>query len=310
MKLFNTKNSIKELRFRQEVSLLLMAIPFIIFIIIFSYLPIHGWYIAFVKYSPGVSLWKSKFTGLDSFINLLSFSSDFPNAITNTLAMSFLGIIFSPVPIILALLLSEVKNMKVKKAIQTATSLPNFISMVIVFSLFYSIFAVDDGLLNNLLLNLGLISTPTSILGEESITWYFQTFIGIWKSAGWSAIIYLAAIAGIDRGLYDAAKVDGAGKFKQVIHVTIPGVMPTYLILLMLALANIFSSNFEQVYTFYNPLVKNKIETLDYYIYRIGLRNFEFSLSTAAGIMKSVISIMLLLTFNRIYKKIRGYSIF
>jgi ABC-type polysaccharide transport system permease subunit len=290
-------------------ALSLLVIPFILFILLFSYVPILGWSMAFVRYIPGIPILENKFIGLKNFETLFSFASDFPRVITNTLAMSFLGILCSPIPIVLALLLDEVRNTGMRRFMQTMTSLPNFISMVIVYSIFFSMFAVDDGLVNNLLLKLGVIKRPLNLLGDASITWYFQTFVSVWKSAGWGAIMYLAALSGIDQELMDAAKVDGAGRFRQVIHIKLPGLIPTYIILLLLSLGNMLSGSFEQIYVFYNPLVSTRIETLDYYTYRIGLGMFDFSFSTAIGMFKSVISVILLFVFNRISRKLTGSSV-
>lgn len=292
-----------------ENALLLMALPFIIFIIVFCYVPLLGWSMAFVKYIPGLPIFKSKFVGLDNFKYLFGFASDFPRILQNTLVMSFLSILASPVPLVFAILLTEIKNTKFKKFIQTTTSLPNFISMVIVFALFFQMFNLDGGFINELLMKLHLIKEPINLLGNPDITWYFQTFVGIWKSTGWGAIIYIAAISSVDSELYEAASIDGAGRFKKILNVTLPGVISTYLVLLLLGMANLLSGSFEQVYVFHNGLVASRIENLDYYSYKIGLGQFDFSLSTAIGMFKSVVSVMLLFIFSKISKKLTGNSV-
>lgn len=292
-----------------DKQLTLMVIPFILFIVVFGYIPILGWSMAFVRYIPGIPILESKFIGFNNFKLLFGFASDFPRIIINTLAMSFLGILFSPIPVILALLLSEVKNNRFRKFIQTATSLPNFISMVIVFSLFFQMFSLDGGFINEILLKLKIIDQPLNILGNPEITWYVQTFIGLWKGAGWSAIIYIAAIASIDQEQYEAARVDGANRFQQAIHITLPGIIATYVVLLLLSMANILSGSFEQIYVFHNPLVASKIENLDYYAYKIGLGMYDFSLSTAIGMFKSLLSIILLFVFSKISKTLTGSSV-
>ncbi|HEY0829168.1 MAG TPA: ABC transporter permease subunit [Bacilli bacterium] len=287
----------------------LMSIPFFVFVMIFYFVPLLGWSMAFVRYIPGVPIFESHFVGFKYFKAMFSYGSDLPRVIANTLAMGFLSILSAPLPMVLAILLSEVKRLKIKKFIQTTVALPNFISMIIVYSIFFSFLSVDGGFINDILLKLNLIDKPTNLLANEGATWYFQTFVGIWKGVGWGAIIYLGAITAIDPQLYDAANVDGASRFRQALHVTLPGLMPTFCVLLLLGVGNLLSSNFEQVYVFHNAIVHNKIETLDYYTYRIGLVNFDFSLSTAIGVFKSVTSLTLLFLVNLIIKKINGHSI-
>ncbi len=302
-------NKKKSFTISTKASLYLMTIPFVIFILMFNYVPLLGWAIAFVKYVPGLSIFQCDFTGLHYFRMVFEYGSELPRVITNTLAMSFLGIIVSPLPILFALLLTEVTNTRIKKIFQTATSLPNFISYVIVYSLFLSIFSTD-GLANQLLLNLNIVKEPTNVMGNSEITWIFQTMVLMWKTTGWSAIVYMASISGIDQELYDAARVDGAGRFRQILHITIPGVIPTYVVLLVLYIGNALNGHsFEQIYVFYNPMVHDKIETLDYYTYRIGMKMYDFSYSTAVGMFKSVISLTLLYSVNFIAKKLTGKAV-
>lgn len=293
-----------------ETTLLLMAIPFVLFIIAFCYLPILGWVMAFVDYYPGVSIFESTFAGLNYFKEIFSQTSEFSKVMVNTFAMSFLNIACSPFPVILAILITEVRNMKYKKFIQTATSLPNFTSWIIVFAVAFSFFSLDDGLVNTILLKLHLMGSPLDTLGNKDIVWYFQTLLGVWKSVGWSAIIYIGSIAGIDQELYEAARVDGAGRLRQIMHITVPGVVPTFVVLLFLSVGWMLSgTSFEQIYVFHNSLVHDKIQTLDYYVYSIGLRNMDYSFSTAIGIFKTVVSLVLLFITGFISKKLVGRSI-
>ncbi|MBP1996039.1 ABC transporter permease [Paenibacillus eucommiae] len=294
---------------KTELQLLLTALPFFLLVLVFTYVPLLGWSMAFVNYIPGVPITESQFVGFKFFKMIFGYGSDLPKAILNTLAMGFLNILVSPLPMILAILLNEVRRSKIKRFIQTSVTLPNFISMIIVYSVFFSFLSVDGGVMNELLLKIGIIKEPLNLLGNSSATWYFQTFVGVWKTIGWGAIIFLGAIASIDTQLYDAASVDGAGRFRQALHITVPGLMPTFSVLLLLGIGNLLTSNFEQIYVFHNALVHDKIETLDYYTYRIGLINFDFSLSTAIGMFKSVISLILLFSVNLIMKKVNGYSI-
>lgn len=287
-----------------------LALPFILYFLIFSYIPLFGWAMAFVRYIPGVPIFDNTFVGLYYFKNLFSFASDFPRVMVNTLAMSLLGIIVSPCPMILAILLNEVKQLKLRRVFQTATSLPNFVSWIIVYGVFFVLFSIDDGIVNRLLTMLKIGNHPVNPLASSDFTWYFQTLIGLWKSVGWTAIIYLGAISGIDQEQYDAASVDGAGRYQKAIHVTLPGLMPTFVVLLMLQVASLLAgAGFEQVFVFHNALVHSKIEILDYYVYRIGLQQLDFSYATAIGIFKTIVSIILLFSVNGMAKIVLGRNI-
>jgi len=171
-------------------------------------------------------------------------------------------------------------------------------------------FSVDNGFINNLFLKIGLIARPTNILGDPYNVWIIQTLIGVWKGLGWGAIVYLAAINGIDREQYDAAAVDGAGRLQTMWHITVPGIMPTYFVLLMLAVAGIINNGLDQYFVFQNPMTKEKIEVLDLYVYNQGIASINYAGATAIGIFKSVVSISLLMLTNGISKRVRGYKIF
>ncbi len=177
------------------------------------------------------------------------------------------------------------------------------------YAIAFATFSINDGFVNQILLHFNIIDEPINPLGDGDIAWFFQTAIGIWKGLGFSSIIYLAAIGGIDPELYDAANIDGAGRMAKIIHITVPGVIPTYIVLLLLAVSNILSNGFDQYYAFMNALVQEKLQVFDYYIYRIGLTLNEYSLSTALGIFKSVVSITLLFSLNWLAKKLRGEPI-
>lgn len=293
---------------KSRLYLLMLALPFLVLVFLFSYLPLFGWVYAFFDYKPGIPLSDSEFVGFKFFALTFSDGGELLNVLKNTLAMSFLGILTSPLPLIFAILLSEVKSGRFKKFVQTTTTLPNFISWFIVFSLFFSIFSVE-GLFNSILLKLHIISEPTNILGNREAVWYVQTGVAIWKGIGWGAIIYLASISGIDQELYDAAKVDGANRFRTIMNVTVPGLMPTYIVLLLLGISNMLSNGFDQYFVFHNPLVSEKIEVLDYYVYRIGIATNDYAYATAIGISKTIISVTLLFTVNFISKRVRGESI-
>lgn len=286
-----------------------MTLPFFLLVLLFNYVPLAGWSMAFVKYIPGLSVFESEYVGLRYFHQIFSLGSELPKAIKNTLALGFLGMLAAPLPMVLAILIAEVGRVRFRKFVQVALSLPNFISFIIVYSIFFTFFSVDGGFINQLLIKLHWISEPTNLLGNESATWFFQTLVIAWKTMGWSAIIYIGAITSIDTQLYDAASVDGAGRFKKALHVTLPGLMPTFTVLLLLSVGNLLGSNFEQIYVFHNALNHDKIVTLDYYSYQAGLVNFDFSLGTAIGIFKSVTSLALLFATNAIIKRVSGNSI-
>lgn len=293
---------------RQSFKLFLFSIPFIIFVFAFSYVPLFGWVYSFFNYIPGVPLSETAFAGLKYFRQVFNDGGELLRVLRNTLAMSFLGIIGSPLPVIFAILLGELKSDRFRKIVQTTTTLPNFISWIIVYSIAFSFFSTD-GLLSAIRGSLGMDPAQTSILASKDLVWVFQWLLGVWKSLGWSAIIYIAAIAGIDAELYEAAKVDGASRFQSIIHVTIPGITSTYLVLLLLSISNILNAGFDQYFVFYNPMVAENIEVLDYYVYKVGILTNNFPYSIALGMYKSLIGVALLFTANFIAKKTRGEGI-
>lgn len=292
-----------------RITLFAMILPFIALVIAFNYIPLFGWIYAFYDYKPGIPLAHSSFAGLDYFRLVLEDKEELLRVMRNTLVLGFLSIIVSPLPAVMAILLNEIANKPFKRIVQTLTTLPNFISWIIVISLATAMFA-SDGLLNTVLMKWHLIENPSNVMANSTATWWFQTAISIWKSLGWGSIIYLAAIAGIDAELYDAAKVDGAGRFQRIMNVTVPGLWPTFFVLTLLAVAGILSSGFEQYFVFYNSRVADQIETLDYFVYRLGIRNADISFATAVGITKTIVSIVLLFSVNALSRKVRGHSVF
>ncbi len=301
------KNTLAILK-KYDLSLFLLALPLLMLVFVFSYLPLYGWIYSFFRYQPGVPLVDTEFVGLKYFMMIFTPGNDSISALKNTLIFSFLGILVSPLPIIFAILLSEVRNSKYSRIIQTITSFPNFISWVLVYSVFFSFFS-NEGLINEILINLGLIENSVNVLANEDIVYLFQTIVSVWKNMGWNAIIYISAISSIDQELYSAAEVDGAGRFDKIIHITVPGVMSTFVVLLLLAVGNMLNNGFEQYYVFRNPIVASKIEVLDTYLYRVGLGNAQYAFSIAVGMFKSLVSVILLFSVNFISKKVRDESI-
>ena len=293
---------------RTGLKYFLIAIPFIIFVFAFSYVPLFGWIFSFYDYNPALKFSQMHFLGFDNFFEIYSERSEVFRILRNTLVMSFLNLLFTPLPLIVAILLNEIKSSKFRKMIQTSTTLPHFISWIVVFSLSFSIFSTD-GLFYTLLKNLHMSVPEIGILGNNDATWFFQLGLGIWKSLGWGVIIYIASIAGIDAGLYEAARIDGASKFGLMRHITLPGLAPTFFVLLLLAISNLLNNGFDQYFVFYNSLVADKIEVLDYYVYKTGWIINDYSYATVLGMLKSIISILLLFSVNYLSKKTRGESL-
>lgn len=303
---------IKRFTLSERYRLFLYALPLIALVFVFSYLPLYGWIYAFFNVRPGYSLWSSDFVGLKWFQAIVSNptqSKEVIRVMKNTLGMSFLGIATSVFPVIFAILLTEIKSVKFKKAVQILTTIPNFISWVLVFSIAFMLFSVDSGLINHLMIGLGLQDKGVNYLASDSHIWIKMTLWGLWKGLGWSAIMYIAAITSIDQELYDAAKVDGAGRFRLMWHITVPGVMPTYFVLLLLSIGNFINNGLDQYYVFQNPINKSTIEVLDLYVYNVGLLGANFSFATAISMLKSLISVTLLFIANRLSKSVRGESI-
>ena len=292
-----------------KLPLLLMTVPFFALVLVFGYVPLFGWLMAFEDYFPGQSIFGQSLVGFKHFEFVLN-DQQFYHALRNTLVLSALSLLTAPAPMLLALLLNEVKRMRFRKFVQTVSSFPNFISWIIVYSIFFSFFSVDEGAINKLLLQLHWIDEPTDLLANSGAAWIFQTLVGMWKGLGWGAIIYLAALSGIDQEQYEAARVDGAGRFREAWHISLPGMMPTFVVLFILAVGNLLAGGgFEQMFTFMNPMVMDRLENLDTYTYKIGLQGLSFSYATAVGVMKSLVSILLLLFANAFSKRINGRSI-
>ena len=296
----------------EKYRLFLMMLPVILLTLIFAYLPIWGWRFAFFDYTPGGSIGKDNYVGFKWFSFLFSdpaTTKDLIRVLRNTLVMSGLGIATSWLPIAFAVLLAEVRSTKFQRFVQTFTTIPNFISWVLVYAIAICIFSTD-GFINSFLTNvMHVAGANTNYLQVADHTWLKMLLWGTWKGVGWSAIVYIAGIAGIDQQLYEAAKVDGANRFRCIWHITIPGLTPTYMVMLLMSIAGILSNGMEQYLVFSNAMNKDVIEVLDLYVYNIGIGQNRISLSTVVGISKSLIGITLLFAANGISKTIRGESI-
>ena len=297
------------------LQLFLMILPFLILVFIFSYLPLWGWRYAFFDYSAGDVL------SMENWVGFKWFKAPFENAATrsdiirvlkNTLAMSGLGILTSWCPMFFAIFLAEIRNTNVRRVIQTLTTIPNFISWVLVYAIAFCIFGTE-GFISSLMVNNGFWDSGKNMLMGENFIWIKMLLWGMWKSLGWSAIMYIAAISGIDQELYEAATVDGAGRFQKMMHITLPELFPTYIVLLILSVSNILSNGMDQYLVFKNSTNKGPIEVLDLYVYQLTFgsgSSGNIPFSTVVSMFKSFVSVVLLFITNKISKWIRGTSIF
>lgn len=291
--------------------LTLMIAPFIVLCFLFSYFPLHGWIYAFYDYKAPLPLSKCDFVGTMWFEMLFRNKAQVTQMLQvmkNTFAMSLLGIATSLFPVFFAILLNEIKCKWFKTLVQTLTTLPNFISWVMVYSVAFCLFS-STGMVNTLLENLGWITEPIKFLDSDSHTYLAMLLWSTWKGLGWGAIMYLASIAGIDQEQYEAARVDGANRFQLMRHITFPALMPTYFVMLMMSVANFLNNGMDQYFVFQNSFNKTHIQVLDLYVYNIGLTGGSLSMATAISMLKSLVSVTLLFVVNFVSKKTRGESI-
>lgn len=299
----------KKLRAYREF---LYIFPFIVLITIFAYYPLYGWVYAFFDYRPPMPMTMDNFVGLKWFKSLVENpvkTKQILGVIQNTFAMSGLTILTSWLPMIFAVFLNEIKLVRFRKFVQTVTTIPNFISWVLVYSVAFNIFN-STGMVNHLLVSIGIIEKPILFLQSSEHVWLTQWLWLTWKNLGWAAIMYIAAITGIDEELYEAAKVDGASRMQRIRYITIPSILPTYFVLLMLAIASFLSNGMEQYYVFQNAFNKESIQVLDLYVFNLAMGSGSYSVSTALSILKSVISVVLLCIANGFSKLVRGESFF
>lgn len=291
--------------------LFLLILPFLILSFLFSYFPLHGWIYAFFDYRAPLKLSQCEFVGLKWFKTLFANPTQVKQLLQvmkNTFAMSLLGIATSFLPVLFAVFLNEIKCKWFKNLVQTLTTLPNFISWTLVYAVAFSLFSTT-GMANSVLQNLGLITEPIKFLDSGNHVWLSMILWSTWKGLGWGAIMYLAAIAGIDQEMFEAARVDGAGRWAIIKNITIPSILPTYFVMLMLSIANFLNNGMDQYFVFQNSFNKSSIQVLDLYVYNIGMTGKSMSLATAIGILKSLVSVTLLWIVNFASKKTRGETI-
>ncbi|GAA1862231.1 ABC transporter permease [Myceligenerans crystallogenes] len=292
-------------------AMFLAILPFLVLILLFSYLPLLGWVTALYDYKPALGLDGSEFVGLQWFEMLVSSETQLRQigqVLLNTLAMSFLGIATSLLPVFFAILLNEIRATWFRNTVQTLTTLPNFISWVLVYMIAFSLFSTS-GLVNTTLHDWGLITVPIKFLDTDQNVWLTMLAWSLWKGLGWGAIMYLAAIAAIDPALYESARIDGASRFQIMRYITFPHLMPTFVVLLILSIANILNNGMEQYYVFQNAFNREHIQVLDLYVYNVGVTGNSLSMGTALSMLKSLVSLVLLVSANAIARRARGTSI-
>ena len=292
-----------------------------LYVLLFNYGPMWGWVTAFQDYKPKLGMWGSKWVGWKNFEwlfghleigkwwNLKTWKivggrPDFYLSIRNTLAMSFINLVFGTVSaVLLAVLLNEVRNRSFKRTVQTVTYLPHFLSMVIVVSMAQNLL-VKDGAISQLFLTLGIIKKPVAWLGKGEYFWWLVGIINVWKEVGWGTIIYISAMTSIDPALYEAAAIDGAGRFQKIIHVTLPGIKSTFVILLIMNIGHLMEAGFEMQYLLAPAKIMKWSSTIDIFVLKYGISKQQYGVATASGMFKSVVAIILLALANFIAKKL------
>ncbi len=303
------KDSLLTRALRQK-ELMIIGIAFIVYLVVFFYVPLWFWITAFQDYNPGLGVLGSEWVGFEHFKRLFSFPQ-FWRAFRNTFAMSSLSMLFgTTAAIVLAISLNEIRLKGFKRSIQTLSYLPHFVSWVVAANIILNFLSIHNGFLNQFLIGLGIIKEPQMWIGKPELFWIIIALSNTWKSMGWSSIVYLAAIAGIDPQLYEAAAIDGAGRLRRIWHITLPGLLPTVSIILIINIGYLFRSGFEQQLLLGNPLVNDVSEVISIFVLRYALVFGRYSFSIAAGIFNSVVSIILILTANTIAKKANMESLF
>ena len=297
---------------REGFRLFLLVSPFMALVFLLCYVPLYGWIYAFFDYRPGIPLSWDQFAGLTYFKKIFETNYAFRevlNVLYNTFGIQIIGWLFSPLAMVFAVLLNDVRGKRFVKTVQTITTLPNFISWVLVYAIAYAMFSAGDGFLNKALIALGVLDKGINFLASSKLVWLKIQLWAVWKSLGWSAILYFAAIAGINVELYEAAGVDGAGRFRTMWSITIPHLLPTYFVLLVLSIANFLNTGLVQYMMFSNAFKASRLEVLDLYIYRQGFTSMHYPYATAIGMFKTVVGIALLFGANKLSRVVRGQSI-
>ena len=297
----NKKTLVQKVTLQKQ--LVLMSVPLALYVILFSYVPLWGWTMAFQNFKPARTFFKQEWVGIQQFKFLFN-DQVFVRTVRNSLVMSLvnttLGFITA---IIFALLLNEVKKILFKRAIQTISYLPHFLSWIIVTGLVSNMLSTDAGAINELLKSFGLIKEPILWLSYPKYFWGIVGLTYVWKEVGWNTIIYLAAMAGIDPTLYEAANIDGCNRYQKMWHITLPGIKPTVIILLILAIGRMMEAGFDMQYLLRNGFIQEVSDTIDVYVVIFGFRNGNFSMATAAGMFKNIVNLALIFSANWIAKR-------
>lgn len=297
----------KYILFKNNIDLYLLLIPGLIYLLLFKYAPMYGIVIAFQNFNIFEGISKSEWVGLDNFIKLISYE-EFYQVFTNTLFISIYKIVFLfPLPILVAVLVNEVRSNIFKRSIQTIIYLPHFLSWIVITGIFINVLSTSGGLVNNMLNEIGIDSIP--FMYDNRFFRSVVVFTAGWKETGWNAIIYIAAIAGIEQELYEAAEIDGAGRIGKILHITIPGIMSTVIMLFILRLGSILEAGTEQILAMYNSLVYQTGDVIGTYVYRMGLGKMDYSFSTAVGLFNSVVGMILVMSGNYFSRKVSQKSI-
>ncbi|MBP3272521.1 MAG: sugar ABC transporter permease [Ruminococcus sp.] len=294
---------------RNQKTLVILTIPFVLFVLVFNYIPLFGWIMAFQRYKPAKGILHSDFVGFDNFKFLFQ-NEVFMRTVRNTLAMGIINLVLTTITAIaFAILLSEFRYVIGKKFIQTVSYLPHFLSMIVIVNLVFDVLSLN-GLLNQVGTALHIFKEPKLLLLEPKAFWWIVGFTQVWKETGWNSIIYLAAITSISPDLYEAASIDGAGRLKKIWHITLPGLKPTILILLIMNVGNVLNAGFELQYLLAKGVVKSYADTIDIYVLKYGISQGNYSVGTAAGIFKSVVSIVLIFIANKTAKMLGEEHLF
>lgn len=285
---------------KEHKVLYLLMVPGLLYFVLFRYLPMFGLVIAFKDYNIFKGIWASDWVGLANFEALLH-SSDFWNVMKNTLVISLTKILIGfPIPILLAILLNDIKSMRFKRVTQTFLYLPHFLSWVVIGGIMLNLFSPVFGLAGEVFRTLGI--EPVNIMAKKGSIFWVVIFSDVWKEAGWSTIVFLAALTQVDESLYEAAKMDGANKFKQMLHITLPCISSIVIVMLILRIGKVMNAGFEQILVLQNPITMESIDIFDTYVYREGLGRGSYSFAAAVDTFKSVIALILVTSANKISK--------
>ena len=297
----NKKSKLKLLS--KQKMLILMSLPFVLYVILFRYVPLWGWTMAFQDYKPYKTFAQQDWVGFKWFLQLFT-EKEFLLSLRNTVGMSLISTALGYITaILIAVFLNEVRVIGIKRFVQTVSYLPHFLSWVIVTGLVANVLSVEDGILNDILLGLHVVKQPVQWLAVQKYFWHIIGWTYVWKEVGWNTIVYLGAMTAIDPCLYEAAQIDGCGRLRKIWHITLPGIKPTIIIMMIMSAGHILDANFEMPYLLQNGMIQDVAETIDIYVLKYGFKLSRYGLATAAGIFKNAVNILLLVIANSIAKK-------